>query len=101
MTPLGPTLAVQEIQNYGQALPSQHILDMQHVGSTAIPGLLAKPIIDIQIAVDSLLAVKTQAIESLKLLGYVYWDENPDPTRLFFVKGMPPFALNEKRMCIS
>ena len=30
-----------------------HVLDIQHVGSTAVPGLDAKPIIDIAIAVAS------------------------------------------------
>lgn len=90
--PMWPTMAAQEITRLQQALPAQHVLDIQHVGSTAIPGLLAKPVIDIQIAVDSLAAVKSQAIEALKQLGYVFWDENPDPTRLFFAKGMPPFG---------
>lgn len=93
--PLWPTLAAREIQKLREVLPTRHVLDIQHVGSTAIPGLLAKPIIDIQIAVDSLAAIKPQAISQLKLLGYAFWDENPDPTRLFFVKGMPPYG--EKR----
>lgn len=28
-------------------------------------------------------------------LGYEYWEDHPDPERMFFVKGMPPFG--EKR----
>lgn len=87
-----PKLAEIEIKKLFEALPKNHILDIQHVGSTAIFGMLAKPIIDIQIAVDSLKAIKPIAINILKLLGYVYWDENPDSERLFFVKGMPPFG---------
>lgn len=90
--PMWPTLATKEIARLKQALPTQHVLDIQHMGSTAIPGLLAKPVIDILIAVDSLAAIKLQAIEALKQLNYVFWDENPDPTRLFFTKGMPPFG---------
>lgn len=90
--PTWPTLAAQEIARLQQALPVQHIVDIQHVGSTAIQGLLAKPIIDIQIAVDSLTAIKPQAIAALAQLGYSFWDENPDPTRLFFAKGMPPYG---------
>ena len=31
----------------------------------------------------------------MQKLGYEYWDKNPDPERMFFVKGMPPFG--EKR----
>ncbi len=84
--------AVLEINQLRTLLASSHILDIQHVGSTSIPGVISKPIIDIQIAVDSLEAIKKIAIPALKSLDYVYWAENPDPTRLFFVKGMPPFG---------
>lgn len=87
-----PQLAEVEIKMLQEALPKNHIIDIQHVGSTAIPGILAKPIIDIQIAVDSLVAVKKIAIETLKNNGYEYWDEDPDPEKMFFVKGMPPFG---------
>jgi len=90
-----PKIAELEIKKLHEILPSNHIIDIQHVGSTAIPGMLSKPIIDIQIAVDSLVAIKSLAINILKNNNYVYWDENPDPERLFFVKGMPPFG--EKR----
>lgn len=90
--PAWPLLAAREIQKLREILPTRHVLDIQHVGSTAIPGLLAKPIIDIQIAVDSLSAIKPQAINQLKALGYAFWDENPDVERLFFVKGMPPYG---------
>jgi GrpB-like predicted nucleotidyltransferase (UPF0157 family) len=50
----------------------QHVLEplqrrIDHVGSTAVPGLPAKPIIDIQLSVDNLLdeAAYVPAIESL------------------------------------
>jgi RimJ/RimL family protein N-acetyltransferase len=88
-------LAQQEIKILGDALPVQHILEIQHIGSTAIPGIHSKPIIDIQIAVDSLIAIKPIAITALKSLGYEFWADNPDTERMFFVKGMPPFG--EKR----
>jgi GrpB-like predicted nucleotidyltransferase (UPF0157 family) len=90
-----PSLAELEMKTLRDALPKNHIIDIQHVGSTAIPGMLAKPIIDVQIAVDSLCAIKKIAIETLKTLGYEYWYDNPDRERMFFVKGMPPFG--EKR----
>lgn len=87
-----PILAEKEIKNLYTLLPKQHIIDVQHIGSTAIPGMLAKPIIDIQIAVDSLPAIKQAAIDILKTQGYVYWEEDPDPEKMFFVKGMPPYG---------
>lgn len=90
-----PKMAELEIKKLYEILPAKHIIDIQHVGSTAIPGMLAKPIIDIQVAVDSLTSIKNTAIEVLNSENYVYWEDNPDPTRMFFVKGMPPFG--EKR----
>jgi GrpB-like predicted nucleotidyltransferase (UPF0157 family) len=36
-----------------QTAVGSYVLDIQHVGSTAVPGLVAKPIIDITIGVKS------------------------------------------------
>lgn len=93
--PHWPHMARVEIEQLRATLPCDHILEFQHVGSTAIPHIKAKPIIDIQIAVDSLSTIKPIAISALENLNYVYWYDNPDPQRMFFVKGMPPFG--EKR----
>jgi GrpB-like predicted nucleotidyltransferase (UPF0157 family) len=87
-----PLSAAHEIKKLYHILPNQHIIDIQHVGSTAIPGMIAKPIIDIQIAIDSLSIFKPLAIKILQDHEYVYWDKNPDLTRMFFVKGMPPYG---------
>ena len=64
---------------------------LEHVGSTAIPGLVAKPIIDIVLLVPDRERWPS-LIEPLQRLGYVYWAENPDKSKMFFVKGMPPFG---------
>lgn len=45
---------------------------IEHVGSTAVPGLMAKPVIDIMFGVESLEASKP-AIEILKNNGYCYF----------------------------
>lgn len=87
-----PTKARIEIKELREVLPSSKIIDIQHVGSTAIPRMAAKPIVDIQIAAHSLDEMKIIAIPALQKLGYEYWYENPDPERMFFVKGMPPFG---------
>lgn len=89
--PNWPDMANLEIKKLREALPIK-IIDIQHVGSTAISGLSAKPIIDIQIAVNSLDDIKPIIINELQKLGYEYWAENPDPTRMFFAKGMPPYG---------
>lgn len=81
-----------EIEKLKNVIPLNCIVDIQHVGSTAIPGLSAKPIIDIQIAANSLDEMKVIAIPALQKMGYEYWYDNPDTERMFFVKGMPPFG---------
>ena len=63
---------------------------IEHFGSTAVPGLASKPIIDLLVGVKSLAVAKQVAVEPLERLGYAYWWENPDPLRMFLVKGLPP-----------
>ncbi len=87
-----PKLAEAEMDKLRLVFPGSTIIDIQHVGSTAIPGLSAKPILDIQIAVQSIEHMKLIAVPILQKLGYEYWDNNPDPNRMFFVKGMPPYG---------
>ena len=71
-----PQQAQSEIEKLHSVLPTNSFLDIQHVGSTAIPGLFAKPILDIQIAVPSLDVMKLIAVPILQKLGYEYWDNN-------------------------
>jgi len=63
---------------------------VEHVGSTAVPGLGAKPIIDIMVAVTRL-GDATQCMEPLERIGYQYVPENEDsiPERRYFTKGPP------------
>jgi len=63
---------------------------MEHFGSTAIPGLAAKPVIDILVAVRSIAEARERAVVPLTALGYAFWADNPKRDRLFFVKGLPP-----------
>jgi GrpB-like predicted nucleotidyltransferase (UPF0157 family) len=71
-----------------QAALGNNILDIQHIGSTSIPGMIAKPIIDIAIAVKKFedAFVYIQPIENL---GYEYKGELGIPRRHYFVKGDP------------
>ncbi|MGB3672582.1 MAG: GrpB family protein, partial [Phormidesmis sp.] len=50
---------------------------IEHVGSTAVPGLVAKPIIDIMAPVRSL-EESTAAIEAAIAVGYVYYPYKAD-----------------------
>ena len=66
-------------------------LTVEHIGSTAVPGLAAKPIIDILIGVKQLSEAR-EYISFLQKIGYEYVPEFEKviPERLFFRKGMPP-----------
>jgi GrpB-like predicted nucleotidyltransferase (UPF0157 family) len=74
-----------------RAALGEQVIAIEHFGSTAIPGLAAKPIIDILVAVRSLAAME-HAEAALAPLGYVFWRDNPMRDRMFFVKGMPPYG---------
>ncbi len=86
-----PKLALVEMESIKKIAEFNWIVDVQHIGSTAIVGLKAKPIIDIMIGVESI-SEAAQLVPILESIGYVFWDENPKKDRLFFVKGMPPFG---------
>jgi len=45
-------------------------VDIQHVGSTAVPGLISKPIIDIAVAVTSRADI-TAIVKRLLAIGYI------------------------------
>jgi GrpB-like predicted nucleotidyltransferase (UPF0157 family) len=80
----------QEVARIQAVLDRDLITRIEHFGSTAVPGLAAKPIIDLLVGVSSLAKAKQVAVSQLEYLGYAYWFDNPDPQRMFFVKGLPP-----------
>ncbi len=67
---------------------SQYVLDIQHIGSTAIPGIVAKPIVDIGVAVENFERA-TVCVAPLEAIGYEYKGENGIPRRHYFDYGMP------------
>ncbi len=64
------------------------IAEIHHVGSTAVPGLPAKPIVDIMIAVRQL-DDAIDCIGPLSDLGYAFIDYPQNTERRFFRKGQP------------
>jgi len=90
--PSWPDLYAAEEKVLRGALPADAFIAIEHAGSTAIPGVAAKPIIDIFVAVPSIADARRTLVEPIKAIGYVYWQDNPNPERMFFVKGMPPFG---------
>jgi GrpB-like predicted nucleotidyltransferase (UPF0157 family) len=74
---------VQEAEKIKKALNAPELI-VEHIGSTAVPGLCAKPIIDILIAVEDLKDEKI--IVGLSKLGYVFEPDSGEQDRLFFCK---------------
>jgi GrpB-like predicted nucleotidyltransferase (UPF0157 family) len=64
------------------------VVETYHIGSTAIPGILAKPIIDIMIAVWNIARID-QYNDALAKLGYDAKGEKGIPGRRFFARGNP------------
>jgi GrpB-like predicted nucleotidyltransferase (UPF0157 family) len=58
-------------------------LRIDHIGSTAVPGMVAKPIIDVQISVAALEPVDPFR-DPLAELGYVFRADNPDRSKRYF-----------------
>ena len=81
-----PALYEQERAFIAAAL-GEITAEIHHIGSTAVPGLSAKPIIDIMVAVTQL-APPEDYSRKLEPLGYEYHDSE-EVGRIFFRKGMP------------
>jgi GrpB-like predicted nucleotidyltransferase (UPF0157 family) len=58
---------------------------VEHIGSTAVPGLAAKPIIDLMLAVQDFDAARP-LVHRIEELGYWYCGENGIPRRHYFIK---------------
>lgn len=63
-----PEEAARELRRVGEALGGVAVR-LDHVGSTAVPGLAAKPIVDLEVSV---VALEPQAayVEPLEAIGY-------------------------------
>ncbi len=80
--PQGPSMFSAERDRLAAAL-STLAIRIDHHGSTSVPGLFAKPIIDIQISVLRLQPIETYAV-GLTLLGYVHVPHPDDSFCPFF-----------------
>jgi GrpB-like predicted nucleotidyltransferase (UPF0157 family) len=86
-SPVWPRLFAKERRLLRSVFPSKSA-EIEHIGSTAIPGIEAKPIIDLAVRVATF---KTLAatIRRLAVIGYAYKGEYGLTGRHFFVKGDP------------
>lgn len=71
--PAWPALFEREKQHLIGCLPLELIGRIEHVGSTAVPGLAAKPIVDMLVEVTDLGAVRQRVTPILESQGYEYF----------------------------
>jgi GrpB-like predicted nucleotidyltransferase (UPF0157 family) len=70
--PAWPALFLEESRELQRVLASWLVGSIEHIGSTAVPGIAAKPIIDIMAGVSSLEASRP-AIQAAASLRYCYF----------------------------
>jgi GrpB-like predicted nucleotidyltransferase (UPF0157 family) len=89
--PAWPRMFEEEKRHLLDCLPSRLIRRIEHFGSTAIPGLAAKPIVDVLVEVGSLQETKARIAPVLEAEGYDYFwrathGENGPPFYAWFIK---------------
>ncbi len=83
--PQWPELFESEARLLRSALPQISFL-AHHIGSTSVPGLMAKPIIDILLEVDNLVDLDAYST-SMEQIGYEVMGEYGIAGRRYFRKG--------------
>lgn len=89
--PAWPTLFRQEKEHLLSCLPGGLIRRIEHFGSTAVPGLSDKPIVDMLVEVASLDETKRTIAPILQAQGYDYfwrptWGDDVPPWYAWFIK---------------
>lgn len=77
----------QEKQRLSKGLGAV-VLGIEHIGSTAVPGIWAKPVVDIMVGVPGL-PLEDRYIVVMNKMGYEYLGEAGVPGRLYFRKRRP------------
>ena len=92
--PAWPQRFLREKERLLSCLPNELIRRVEHFGSTAVPGLAAKPIIDMLVEVSDLEATKVRIAPILESRGYDYFwrpthgDDGP-PFYAWFIRRDP------------
>lgn len=94
---LWPALFEQEAALIRSRL-EQSIGDIAHIGSTAVPGLAAKPIIDLMMAIPALRAPR-QLFDALSEIGYEHRPLDTLAERLFFAKELGNLRTHNLSVC--
>jgi GrpB-like predicted nucleotidyltransferase (UPF0157 family) len=86
--PIWLTLFTEEQRRVQTAL-GELVTRIEHFGSTAVPGMAGKPIVDLLVGVRDLAMVSSR-ISSLETLGYENFGEIFIPGRLYLRRRGPP-----------
>jgi GrpB-like predicted nucleotidyltransferase (UPF0157 family) len=81
----------QERLHLLSCLPRDLVKRIEHFGSTAVPGLLAKPVVDMLVEVTSLDETRQKIAPILEAQGYDYfwrpsWGDDTPPFYAWFIK---------------
>jgi GrpB-like predicted nucleotidyltransferase (UPF0157 family) len=92
--PRWPAWFHREKEHLLSCLPNELIRRIEHFGSTAVPGLSAKPVIDMLVEVTDLQATRTRIAPILEAQGYDYFwrptrGEDGPPFYAWFIKRDP------------
>jgi GrpB-like predicted nucleotidyltransferase (UPF0157 family) len=89
--PRWPEMFEREQLHLQSCLPVDLVKRIEHFGSTAVPGLSAKPIVDMLVEVRSLDETREQIVPILEAQGYDYfwrplWGDDTPPFYAWFIK---------------
>ncbi|MBL7994128.1 GrpB family protein [bacterium] len=86
-----PKMFKAEVEFLEKKLPKNLVKRIEHFGSTAVPGISAKPVIDVLVEVASLEKTKKYIVPILEAEGYEYFwrptqGEDQPPFYAWFIK---------------
>lgn len=89
--PEWPAAFEVERQHLLECLPRDLVVRIEHFGSTAVPGLAAKSVIDMLVEVTDLAAVRQRVVPILESQGYEYFwrptfGDDGEPFYAWFIK---------------
>ncbi|MFO7535050.1 MAG: GrpB family protein [Kiritimatiellia bacterium] len=89
--PRWPVMFAEERSRLLSCLPQDLVRRIEHFGGTAVPGLAAKPIVDMLVEVTSLEETRKRIVPILEAQGYDYfwrpsWGEATPPFYAWFIK---------------
>ncbi len=85
--PIWPAAFEDERTRIQEGLPAARHLE--HIGSTSVPDLPAKPILDLMLGVEDFWTAVSLWIPRLEALGYVHFPDVSTEWRTFFGHGEP------------